>query len=193
MTWSDGSEIRPLTSARPMSNGTNGNGENGRHEMPQDEMAHRAADLMPPFAALATAIGLENIRAIMADARQRTRDGHKFMARAAGAKDDDIGRGGEEAMGDISIIGEQRIYSTSSAPPATQAPAPTLPAAPASTPTAGGLPAWAKAALVGLGVVGAGAGGAGLMALWSRPQATYLKEGLNLQLEQAPAGKGATP
>ena len=102
----------------PPSNGSPNGTQNsaGIPEPPQLDPAttlrNRLAASIPGLGIAAHAIGLENIRGVFADARQRTRDGHKAMAGAAGF---DVGKGGDD-VGDLIVTGDIHTHQQQSAP-----------------------------------------------------------------------------
>lgn len=96
---------------------------------PLETIANRVADILPGIKAAQAGVMLEDLRATQKAHRQRTQDGHKAMAKAAGVKIDKADA--EDDMGDIVITGD--ITMTQPAPPV-EPPQPPPPPLPSSQP-----------------------------------------------------------
>lgn len=118
----------------------------------------KVGDTLRGLNAAAFAIGLEDHRRMLADAAQRTRDGHKAMMKAA--MGDPTPTVGEQDVGDILVTGDI-TYSMSSPAGSAQ------PAAAKSSP----LSTAAKAAIIGTALLGGGGLGAAATAYMMRPKA----------------------
>ena len=133
---------------------------------PAETVAAVAAETVPGLAAAGHMVGLGHIAMALKDARQRVREGHRAMARAAGMEDL-VGQNAEEDM-NITVTGD--VHSHQQAPQI----------APAASGLVKPILPWVLAAASSAGLLGWGA--ANMMAPKPVGQTIQKTEGFLIEL-----------
>lgn len=167
-----------------------------QNQTPMEEMAERVAEGAPGLAVASHLAALDNWRRQQLDYRRRVRDDHAVQVKSLGGEATDMS--GDEEMGNLIVTGdiignnadqilhaltggqEQPQQPQQPTEPAT--PQPTEPTTPQQPVQQGGLPGWAKAALIALGAAGLGAGVPWALGAYSKTSTTNINQGRESQI-----------